>query len=430
MKRAIVVGSGAGGATVAKELQGAFDVTVLEAGGEFRPLRFDLRTIERVKRLGVLRDVREITWFMPAMRARRASDGMVLINGVGLGGSTTVATGNGVRMDRDLQALGIDLDPEFESAYAEIPIGTAHQQHWRKSTRQLFEACTSMGLEPRPMPKMQRPERCLRCGRCVLGCRPGAKWDSRRFLEVAVEHGAHVASGCTVERLDFEDGHARGVIARRGWRREFYAADLVVLAAGGLGTPPILQASNISTEPRLFVDPVLCVAGQCKGAQQCHEISMPFVVQRDGFIISPYFDYLSFLFNPAWRYPATDILPLMIKLADRESGTMAGGRVRKRLTCEDQAKLQEGVRLCTQILERSGVGENGVFLGTLNAGHPGGMLPLTRESAESFHDERLPENVYVADATLFPHSLGNPPILTIVAMAKRVSSICRARWSD
>ena len=29
-KRAIVVGSGAGGATVAKELQGAFDVTVLE----------------------------------------------------------------------------------------------------------------------------------------------------------------------------------------------------------------------------------------------------------------------------------------------------------------------------------------------------------------------------------------------------------------
>jgi len=32
MKKAIVVGSGAGGATAAKELQGAFDVTLLEAG--------------------------------------------------------------------------------------------------------------------------------------------------------------------------------------------------------------------------------------------------------------------------------------------------------------------------------------------------------------------------------------------------------------
>jgi choline dehydrogenase-like flavoprotein len=30
-------------------------------------------------------------------------------------------------------------------------------------------------------------------------------------------------------------------------------------------------------------------------------------------------------------------------------------------------------------------------------------------------------NLYVADATLIPHSLGNPPILTIVALAKRVS---------
>jgi choline dehydrogenase-like flavoprotein len=40
------------------------------------------------------------------------------------------------------------------------------------------------------------------------------------------------------------------------------------------------------------------------------------------------------------------------------------------------------------------------------------------------HDERLPENVYVADATLLPRSLGNPPILTIIAMAKRIAAIC------
>ena len=41
------------------------------------------------------------------------------------------------------------------------------------------------------------------------------------------------------------------------------------------------------------------------------------------------------------------------------------------------------------------------------------------------HSERLPENLYVADATLLPKSLGNPPILTIIAMAKRVSKICK-----
>jgi choline dehydrogenase-like flavoprotein len=45
------------------------------------------------------------------------------------------------------------------------------------------------------------------------------------------------------------------------------------------------------------------------------------------------------------------------------------------------------------------------------------------------HDDRLPDNLYVADATLFPKSLGGPPILTIIAMAKKVSKACAERWS-
>ena len=70
-----------------------------------------------------------------------------------------------------------------------------------------------------------------------------------------------------------------------------------------------------------------------------------------------------------------------------------------------------------------GAAPEDVVLGAVNAGHPGGMLPLTRDSAASFHDGRLPDNVYVADASLFPESLGNPPILTIVAMAKRIGRL-------
>jgi choline dehydrogenase-like flavoprotein len=45
------------------------------------------------------------------------------------------------------------------------------------------------------------------------------------------------------------------------------------------------------------------------------------------------------------------------------------------------------------------------------------------------HDDRLPENVFVADASLFPRSLGNPPILTIVALAKRVAAICASTFA-
>jgi choline dehydrogenase-like flavoprotein len=424
MKTAIVVGAGAGGATVAKELQGAFAVTVLEAGGEFRRLDLQLSTLEAIRKAGLLVDEREIQLVFPHMRVRKVADGPVLITGRGLGGTTTICTGNGLRMDRDLRALGIDLDREFEEVEREIPISTAHEHGWRRTTRRLFEICRAMGLDPRPTPKMGDYERCAHCGRCVFGCPRGVKWDSRQFLRAAVDAGATVVTGCRVERIVVERGRATGVQARRGLRRAFYPADLVVLAAGGLGTPAILDASGIPCEPRLFVDPVLWVAGRAERSAQCYEVEMPFVVQRNHYILSPYFDFLSFCFNRAARYPATDIVGLMIKLADSGQGGVTADGVAKTLSASDRQRLREGVEICDEILRRFGVDEGSVFLGTLNAGHPGGALPLTEREAATMHAARLPENVYVADATLIPQALGNPPILTIVALAKRVGRCC------
>ena len=69
---------------------------------------------------------------------------------------------------------------------------------------------------------------------------------------------------------------------------------------------------------------------------------------------------------------------------------------------------------------RLGVEEESLVLGTVNAGHPGGMLPLTARDAASLHPARLPGNLYVSDASLLPRSLGNPPILTIMALAKAI----------
>jgi choline dehydrogenase-like flavoprotein len=225
---------------------------------------------------------------------------------------------------------------------------------------------------------------------------------------------------CRVERVVVEDGRATGVEARQGLARRFHPADLVVLAAGGLGTPVILGNSGIACEPALFVDPVLCVAANVPGSRQDREIPMPFVSQREGYILSPYFDYLSYFFHRAWSAPAGDILPIMIKLADSNRGSISAQRLDKSLTGADRQRLQEAVELCTEILVRCGAAKESVFLGALNAGHPGGMLPLTARERETLHPERLPANLYVADATLLPKSLGNPPILTIIALAKRV----------
>jgi choline dehydrogenase-like flavoprotein len=425
MKRAIVVGSGAGGATVAKELQGHYDVTVLEAGKEFKPLGMELDGLAQLRQFGLLFDEREIQLLMPAFRIRPAAREMILVNGVGLGGTTTICTGNALRMDGDLKALGIDLDPEFEEVYREVPVTTAHQDKWHTVTRQLFGIFRELGLEPKPMPKMGEYERCLHCGRCQLGCPNGIKWDSRRFLKAAQDVGARVITGCEVESVVTQGGRATGVRVKRGWSRHFFPADLVVLAAGGFGTPVILERSGIACERRLFVDPVLCVAARSRRSLQHRDVTMPFVSSRDHIILSPYFDHLSFFFNRQWRLPAADIVSIMIKLADDALGSISSRGVDKTLTEQDQRRLDDGVVICKEILRRFGARDADMFLGTVMAGHPGGMLPLTAREAASFHPDRLPEALYVADATLLPKALGNPPILTIIAMAKRIGKICR-----
>jgi choline dehydrogenase-like flavoprotein len=422
--RAIVVGSGAGGATIAKELQGAFDVTVLEAGGDFRPLPFDLQTIERMKRSRLLFAPELIRVPFPAMRARSTPQGIVLVHGTCVGGTTTVATGNGLRMDDDLRAIGLDLDAEFDEIRHEIPVSTAHHRGWHATTRRLFGIFEEMGLDPEPMPKMGDPERCRHCGRCVLGCPEGVKWDARRFVEDAARLGARVITRSPVDRIIIESGAATGVIVRRGLRERYLPADLVVLAAGGLGTPSILENSGIPCDPTLFVDPVLTIAGRRTRAWQCKEIEMPFVAQRDGFILSPYFDYLSFLIEPSWKAPARDLVGVMIKIADTNVGAVTAGGVEKGLTARDVTRIEEGVEICEEILRHFGVEDGKTIRGTLNAGHPGGTVPLTGADVRSMHPARLPENVYVADASLLPKALGNPPILTIVAMAKRIATLC------
>ena len=424
MKKAIVIGSGAGGATAARELQGRFDVTVLEAGKAFHPFSFNLALLEKLRKTKLFFDEREIQLLFPAMKIRKTKENMVLVNGIGLGGTTTLSTGNAVRMDQDLKTLGINLDAEFEELYQAIPITTAHQKRWRETTKRLFEICQELHLDPQPTPKMGNYERCTNCGRCALGCPHGVKWDARQFLQAALEKGAQIITNCKVETIVIAQGKVTGVQAKRGWHRQFYPADLVILAAGGLATPVILQNSGIPCEQRLFVDPVLDVAAEWENCLQNREVSMPFIVQRAHYILSPYFDYLSFFFHKDWKFPAVNMLGMMIKLADSPGGSVTENSIHKVLTDEDKQRLTEGVELCTEILTRLGVKKDRIVLGTVNAGHPGGMLPLTPQEAETFHHSRLPDNLYVADATLFPKSLGNPPILTIMAMAKRVSKVC------
>lgn len=148
---------------------------------------------------------------------------------------------------------------------------------------------------------------------------------------------------------------------------------------------------------------------------------MPFVSEREGYILSPYFDWLSFYFNPAWRGKSGDIMSIMIKMADTMVRSYDGQHLDKPLGDADWEALVRAVDDVYGIYEALGVSREDTFYGTLNAGHPGGCYPLTRAEAQTLHHDTLPSGLYLADSTLFPRSMGNPPILTIMALAKKVA---------
>ncbi len=93
----VVVGSGAGGATVARELSRAGkNVLVVERGEDTFPLPLSIAT---------------------------SKEGIDIYQAFGAGGATVLCNGNGVRaLEQDLAGLGIDLEREYGELEAELRI--------------------------------------------------------------------------------------------------------------------------------------------------------------------------------------------------------------------------------------------------------------------------------------------------------------------
>jgi choline dehydrogenase-like flavoprotein len=421
--RVVVVGSGAGGATAARELQArGHDVTVLEAGEPFKPFTRRLGWAHAIRRTGLLGSERTITRFFPPLRTVRVEDGMILVWGQAPGGTTTLSTGNLARSDNGLQGIGVDLSPEFEELETEIGVTETPRDRWRPTSVDMFQTASGLGMDPVPTPKLVEVTRCVSCGLCELGCATSAKWDSRRFLDDMVSRGGTLLTGSPVSRVLIEDGRAVGVQVGEGRSTRRVKADAVVLAAGGIGTARILESSGIGTSDTFWVDVVLTVAGERQGAAMLDEPPMVWYAKREHYILSPYFDLLALFFHKLWRQrPVEDHVGMMIKLADTAKGRIgADGTVRKALTEVDRERLGTAREEAVAILEGAGV--SGPYVdGVLNGGHLGGTVPLAREDAGTMRPSHLPQGLWVADLSLAPESNGMPTILVAAALGLRVA---------
>jgi choline dehydrogenase-like flavoprotein len=420
--RAIVVGSGAGGATAARELaRKGFEVLVLEAGHPFNPLTHRISWLSPFRGTLLLKNENSIERIFPHLETTRSSEDLVIFRGMTEGGSTAISCGNMVRAERGLNEIGLDLTPEFEEIEHSLEISPVPQERWRPLSRRMFEEAEKMGFAPKPTPKVVNPKKCAACGFCELGCVSGAKWDARIIFKEVLEKGGSVRTESLVHKVVLEDGHAKGVLVSHGSSLERIDADVVVLSAGGVGTAQILKASDLPARDKLWVDIVLTVGGISKDAKMLNEPPMVWFIKQEHNIISPYFDLLSYWFHKPWHdVPKEDRVGVMIKLADTEQGSVhADGTITKSITDIDRQRLETAKEKVLQIMEATEV--NGPFVdGMMHGGHLGGTVPLEKEDIPSMHPSWLPDDLWVADLSLLPRSQGLPTMLTAAALALRV----------
>jgi choline dehydrogenase-like flavoprotein len=421
--KAIVVGTGAGGATAAQELANqGFEVKMVEAGKPFKPLTHKISLLSFLRGSWLIRDESSIKRVFPYYKTARSGEDLVIFRGVAEGGSTTVACGSMVRAETGLKKIGLDLTPEYEELEKRLNIRPVPREKWRPLSRWMFDRAKELGYDPQPTPKAWKNGKCVGCGYCELGCRVGAKWDSREFYKDLLDKHISLRTSARVKKVILENDRAVGVIISNGYSTERIYADIIVLSAGGIGTAQILKATNLPVRDKLWVDVVLTIRGTLKNSNMLQEPPMVWFAKKEHYILSPYFDLLSYWFHNPWKdVSAKDLVGMMIKLADVEQGSVdADGTVAKSLTEVDREHLEDAKSKAKEILEASGV--NGPFVdGMVHGGHLGGTVPLSKEDVDSMHPHLLPKNLWVADLSLAPRSQGLPTMLTTSALALRVA---------
>jgi choline dehydrogenase-like flavoprotein len=265
------------------------------------------------------------------------------------------------------------------------------------------------------MPKFIDPDSCKPCGKCVFGCPRDAKWTSAVFIEEAVENGAKIIENTPVTDIIVSNGKVKGV---KSYDKTF-EGDIVVLSAGAIETPRLLQKVGIDAGNNLFVDTFVTLGGILKKIKFNKEVTMNALIKLDDIVMAPH--YSEVLVKKLQEYKARkkDILGMMIKIKDEPSGKVTPTEVIKYNTANDVALLAEGSAIAGAILTEAGVDPKTLVSTYARGAHPGGTAAIGQVVDKNLQTEI--DGLYVGDASVFPEAPGAPPILTIIALAKRLA---------
>ena len=475
-----VIGSGAGGAVVAKELaEAGLSVIILEAGENHDPTTFGNYEPEMLRRLfwdGGL---------------RRTRDGAIVISqGKGVGGSTVHNLCYAVRPPQVLlDRWGVpDLSSNFDRVEQTLGVTQIQETDVNRLNTVIRRGCEVMKWRG----VVQRHNRgaCPTCGsQCLFGCplsksiqddpkRMGKQSMAVTYIPLALAAGARLYSNCTAEKIHVKKDSVTGVSARLPWGELDVQSKVIVLAAGAVNSPQLWLKSrlpnlnqrvgkNLRLHPAVFVGGIFneTINGHL-GIPQSYYIDQFLDLERahsSGYLLMPAFGSQMIVAASLPGFGADHrelmeryghIAALLVLLHDRTTGRVSvnykgAPNIAYRLRRSDKKVLVEGAinaaRLLfaagateilmpytqhfpiktdadLEIIRQRGIVPNDIMMAS---SHPQGTLRMgenpNRTVVNFSGESHAVKGLFVADASLFPTSVGVPPTLTIAALAEHIA---------
>ncbi len=478
----VVIGTGAGGAVVGRELaEAGLAVVFVEEGQYFDRTQFNGRAMAMQQKLyrrgGTTFSVGNVPIPIPL--------------GQSVGGSTTVNSGTCYRTpdrvlaewvkDHGLTELAPDkMTGYFDRVEAVLGVEPAKKELLGGNGRVIARGCRELGFT-RHGPLRRNAPACDGQGVCCFGCPTDAKRSTNvSYIPLALKAGAELFTGAKVTRIIVDSGVATGVVARTSTDHTLTVrARAVVVSCGAILTPLLLQAQglgstsgqlgkNLSIHPAAgalaeFDEQILPWNGIPQGyaIEELHEEGILFegamvpleMMMSVSQMIGPELVRLAESFDHVASFG------FMVEDHSRGSVTAIGGQpvIKYWLSDHDVAHIKRGMDVLAQVFFAAGarrvhtpingfdVLESAADLERmrratirpwdldLSAYHPLGTARMGSDPRSSVigsdhqvHDTR---SLYVVDGAAVPSSIGVNPQVTIMALATRAAEKIAAQLS-
>ena len=447
----VVVGTGAGGAVVAKELaEGGLAVVMLEEGELLSPHDFTARPRDDAPRF--YRDA--------AMVSTVGNTPIMLPLGKAVGGTTILNSATCYRTPRTLlDRWGLwspdELDPYFRRVERIFNVSRVPRALAGRNAHAMERGARALGWSGEYLHRASRG--CIGSGVCAFGCPTGGKQHTgNTYVPLAWDAGAVTITGARVTKVL----PGEGVVARTtGGGRLRVDAGLVVVAAGTIGTPVLLRRSGLGRPglgENLSMHPATGVWAEHDEAVDMHAgVPQAFAVDEfagEGIMLEGWAgppDMLALSLATTGdehrrvmrEYRRIAQAGLMIRDSSRGGVRAVGGRavIRYDVNRADTELLVRGIARAAEL--ELAAGARRVHVPTAHA-RPVTTVEearaLTARAAQlaltAFHplgtaaagrvvdrDLRLAPGLLVADGSVVPSALGVNPQLTIMALATRAA---------